>query len=73
MWPNCPDLAVSDFCLFPRVKEKVLDIEVVDEDELFSWLQEILNGIPAVELRKVFQNWMKRLGDIRQGDGSYIS
>jgi histone-lysine N-methyltransferase SETMAR len=65
--PYSPNLAPSDFYLFPRAKEKLLDIAVVDEDDLFYRLQEILNEIPAAELRQVFQNWMKPFGDISRG------
>jgi hypothetical protein len=31
--PYSPDLAPSDFCLFPIVKEKLERIQVADEDQ----------------------------------------
>jgi hypothetical protein len=55
------------------VKEKLKDIEMVDEQDLFHRLQELLNGIPIGELRKAFTVWIKRLLDLSKGDGSYIS
>jgi hypothetical protein len=67
------DLAPSDFYLFPIVKEKLNDIEMVDEECLFYRLQELLNDIPIRELRKVFTGWIKRLADVSKGDGSSIS
>jgi hypothetical protein len=30
------------------------DIEMVDEEDLFNWLKEMLNEIPRTELDKVF-------------------
>jgi hypothetical protein len=52
--PYSPDLASSDFYLFQTVKEKLKNIEMVDEKDLFYRLQELLNDIPIRELRKVF-------------------
>jgi hypothetical protein len=68
-----PDLAPSDFYLFSTVKEKLKDIEMVDEVDLFYRLQELLNDIPIRELRKVFTAWIKRLVDASKRDGSYGS
>jgi hypothetical protein len=57
--PYSPDLAPSDFYFFLTVKEKLKDIEMVDEEDLFYRLQELLNDIPIRELRKVFTAWIK--------------
>jgi hypothetical protein len=40
-----PDLASSDFYLFPTVKEKLEWIQLADEDQFFECLQEILRGL----------------------------
>jgi hypothetical protein len=71
--PYSRDLARSDFYLFPAVKEKLKDIKMVDEEDLFYQLQELLNDTPIRELRKVFAGWIKRLVDVSKGDRSYIS
>jgi hypothetical protein len=55
------------------VKEKLKDTEMVDEEDLFYRLQELLNDILIRELRKVFTSWIKRLVDVSKGNGSYIS
>jgi hypothetical protein len=55
------------------MKEKLKDIEVVDQEDLFYRLQERLNDITVRELHKVFTAWIKRLVDVRKGDESYIS
>jgi hypothetical protein len=71
--PYSPDLALSDFYLFPTIKEKPTNIQMVDEEDLFYRLRELLNELPVRELRKVFDTWLKRLTAVTQGDGSYIS
>jgi hypothetical protein len=49
-----PDLAPNDFYILPTVKEKLKNIEIVDEEGLFYRLQELLNDILFRESRKVF-------------------
>jgi hypothetical protein len=51
---HSPDLASSNFYLFPTVKEKLERIQVADEDQLFECLQEILRDIYQEELNGVF-------------------
>jgi hypothetical protein len=70
--PDWPGLAPSAFYLFPTIKEKLKNIQMVDTDDLFSRLQELLNGISCTELDKVFDTWINRLMSVRQGDGVYI-
>jgi hypothetical protein len=67
------DLAPSDFYLFPTIKEKPKDIQMVDEEDLFYRLQQILNSISRKELDKVFDTWINRLMIGSRGDGAYIS
>jgi hypothetical protein len=50
-----PDLAPSDFYLFPTVKERLERAHVADEDEFFESLQGILRGIDQEELNRMFQ------------------
>jgi hypothetical protein len=71
--PYLPDLAPSDSYSFSTVKEKLKYIEMVDEEDLFYRLEELLNEVPIHELRKVFTAWIKRLIDVNNGNGSYIS
>jgi hypothetical protein len=52
--PYSPDLAPSDFYLFPMVKQKLESIQMVEND-LFRRLQEILEDIAREELNRVFQ------------------
>jgi hypothetical protein len=71
--PYSPDLAPRDFYLFPTIKERLADIQMVDEEHVFSRLRNLLNEIPIRELRKGFNTWIKRLTGVTRGDGSYIS
>jgi hypothetical protein len=71
--PYWAGLAPSDFYLFPTVKERLKDIEMVDEDDLFNRLKEILNEIPWKELDKVFGAWINRLMRVSGGDRGSIS
>jgi hypothetical protein len=56
-----PGLALSDFYLFPTTKERLTDIQMVDEEDLFSRLRELLNEIPVREFSKIFDTWIKDL------------
>jgi transposase len=53
--PYSPDLAPSDFYLFPTVKEKLERTQVADESQFLESLQAILRGIDREELNRVFQ------------------
>jgi hypothetical protein len=46
---------LSNFFLFPTVKEKLERIQMADKDQFFKSLQEILRDIDQEELNGVFQ------------------
>jgi hypothetical protein len=54
--PYSRDLAPSDFYLFSTLKERLKDIEVVDEEDLLNRLKEILNESPRKKLGKVLEH-----------------
>jgi hypothetical protein len=71
--PYSLDLAPSDFYLFPTIKERLTDIRMVDEEDLFCRFRELLNEIPVRELRKVFDTRIKRLTDVTRGmEATYL-
>jgi hypothetical protein len=70
--PYSPDLAPSDFYLFPTVKEKLERIQVVDENQFSKSLQAILRGIDREELNRVFQAWVWRVQEINEGNEDYV-
>jgi hypothetical protein len=63
-----PDLAPSDFYLFPTIKEKPKDIQMADEEDLFYPLQETLKCISGKYLDKVFGIWINRFMIVSSGD-----
>jgi hypothetical protein len=65
--PYSLDLPPSDFYLFPTIKERLTDIQMVDEEDLFYRLHELLNEIPIRELRKVFDTWIECLTAVTRG------
>jgi hypothetical protein len=65
--PYSRDLAPSDFCLLPTIKERLTDIQIVDEEDFFYRLRELLNEMPVRELRKVFDTWIERLTAVTRG------
>jgi hypothetical protein len=50
-----PDLALSEFDLFPTVKETLEHTGISDKDQLFEELHIILRSIPREELEMVFE------------------
>jgi hypothetical protein len=71
--PYSPELTLSDFYLFPTVKERRTDVEMVDEEDLLNRLKEVLNEIPRKGLDNVFGARINRLITVSGGDGGYIS
>jgi hypothetical protein len=70
--PNSPELAPSDFCLSPSVKERLEHAGITDKDKLFEELHTILRSIPGEELESDFQGWRERTQNVNQGYGGYI-
>jgi hypothetical protein len=71
--PYPPDLAPSDFYLFPTIKERLTDIQMADEEDLLCRLRELLNEIPVRELRKLFDPWIKRPTAVTRGmEATYL-
>jgi hypothetical protein len=66
------DLTPSDFCLFPTAEEKLERIQLAGEDQFFECLQEILRVIDLEELNTVFQAWVGRIQEVRQGNSDYV-
>jgi hypothetical protein len=67
-----PDLASSDFYLFPIVKEKLDSIQLADENQFFGCLQEVLGGIDRKELNTVFRAWVRRVQEASESNRDYV-
>jgi hypothetical protein len=59
--PYSPDLAPSDFWRFGRIKTGLAGRSFAEPEELLEGAREILEGIPAAELRAVFKGWVDRV------------
>jgi hypothetical protein len=70
--PCSPDLAPSDFYLFPTVKGKLQRTQVADEDQFFESLHAILRAIDQEKLNRVFLAWVRRVQEISEGNGGYV-
>jgi hypothetical protein len=71
--PYSLNLALSEFYLFPTIKARLKDTQMVDEGGLFYLVKELLNEISRRELAKVFGTWINCLMAVSRGDGAYIS
>jgi hypothetical protein len=69
--PDSPDLALSDFHLFPTVK-KIRTDSSGWRRQAFESLQAILRGIDREELNRVFQGWVRRVQEVSEGNGDYV-
>jgi hypothetical protein len=56
-----PDLAITYFCLFGVLNQKMQGIDVSDDEDLKSEILMILQGIPSDELKKAFDHEMKKI------------
>jgi hypothetical protein len=67
-----PDLAPSDFFLFPLIKNRLDQFECDDTDALFEAVSEILGTLQTADLRRVFQRWIERVAVVAMGDAGSI-
>jgi hypothetical protein len=59
--PYSPDLAPSDFFLFPRIKNTLKGEHFDDIDEIKSNTAIALNGISENDFHTCFQSWKTRM------------
>jgi histone-lysine N-methyltransferase SETMAR len=69
--PYSPDLAISDFYLFGRIKGQLAGKTIMDENYLKSEIMEILGGISEDEVRRAFDHWIERCEWVENNRGDY--
>jgi transposase len=69
--PYSPDLAPSNFFLFPLVKKRLDQFECDNRDDLLEAITEILGSLQSNDLYRVFQEYVDRLRVVAEGDGGY--
>ena len=70
--PYIPDLALLDFTIFGTIKEKMPYAQYLDEEDLLSQIEEILNGFEEGFFAKVFEEWEHRLEECINRKGDYV-
>ena len=67
-----PDIAPCDFWLFGKLKEHLKGKRFDNENELFDTLLTFSIQISKDEIKKVFNEWIRRLHEIIENHGEYI-
>jgi histone-lysine N-methyltransferase SETMAR len=69
--PYSPNLAPSDFGLFAYVERCLAGLSIEDADQLFTAVEDVLEGIKKVTLQAVFLEWMGRFRKCIATNGEY--
>lgn len=70
--PYSPDIAPSDFGLFGTVKEKMINTEHANVQELQSHINEILYSFSEKFWKSLFLEWKRRLMKVIECNGDYF-
>lgn len=70
--PYSPDIAPSDFFLFGYIKSKLNGKHFDSVESLIEEVQEILSEISKETLKKVFEDWERRLNEVINRNGEFI-
>ena len=73
--PYCPDLAPSDFCLFPKLKEKLRGCHYEITEEMKEAVMKVIDMLTQQDFHGVFQQLLELYnkcfaagGDFLEGD-----
>jgi hypothetical protein len=67
------DISPSDFYLFGKVKNAVIEQEIADEIGFLEIVTDILDGISDDELQAVFCSWIEHVQCVIDANGSILS
>ena len=70
--PYSPDFAISDFFLFPTVKDHLRGRKFESREELGTAITEALRTVTHDGLQHVFCTWVERWDKCSKAKGSYI-
>ena len=70
--PYSPDLAISDFFLFPTVKDHLRGRKFESREELGTAITEALRTVTHDGLQHVFRTWVERWDKCIKAKGSYF-
>jgi len=70
--PYSPDLAPSDFFLFPKLKMKLKGRRFQTLDEIQEESQAVLNALRENDFQERFKNWQRRWDRCQASEGDYF-
>lgn len=70
--PYSPDLAPSDFFLFPKVKSALKGTRFETFKAVKEKATEVMNGLPENDLQHCYEQWKIRMERCRDRGGEYI-
>jgi transposase len=70
--PYSPDLAPSDFYLFPKIKSVLIGTHFVSVEDVKEKMAEILNTLTKRELRNCFEHWQHHMQLCVSSEGNYF-
>jgi hypothetical protein len=56
-----PGLSPSDFSMFRKIKNALVEREITDQITFLETVTQILNGISDVELQRVLRSWIEHV------------
>jgi hypothetical protein len=65
------DLAICDFYLFGRIKERLAGVSVGGAEDLRNKVMSILAGISYDEKSRAFNHWIERCEWVAEHEGGY--
>ena len=70
--PYSPDLATSDFFLFPKLKIKLKWRRFQTLEEIQAESQAVLNTLRGKDFQECFKNWQRRWDRCQASEGGYF-
>jgi len=69
--PYSPDLAPSDFFLFPKPKTKLKGRKFQTLEEIQAEMHAVLNTLQENDFQECFKNWQRRWDCCKASEGDY--
>ena len=70
--PYSPDLALSEFFLFPKLKMKLKGRRFQTVEEIQAESQAVLNAPGENDFQECFKNWQRRWDRCQASEGDYF-
>ena len=68
----CPNLAPYDFCLFPKLKEKLRFCRYETIEEMKEAVTKVIDTLTQEDLHGVFQKFLERYSRYIESGGDYF-